>query len=357
MFGLDDIVPGMTMNDFHTDLYVVAGDDFFQNYDGGSSVKIPVGISAVTSNIPENMKLKYAVYGWDELGEKIDQISGAIEVTAEPFAFKQLTPVEIQTPNQNMLMILATTLEDKNGKVLHRNFVPFKVSGEAKSDNIIITQEPAAFTGADWSIRQLVTQQGKKVWGMGSGYFEYEFTLPDGIDPDKLEDIEFRAELASRYPQEKYLEEGDAERIGMTVVSEKGTIPGYGKNSYPQTDEKVHSSLVTITANNQMIDQVELPDDPADHNGILSWMNQEPGWEWGSDDRSKPWLLDEAGSYGYLVKVNLDENSKKSAIETGKVTIRLHVDESTNNRGGLSIYGKDSGKYPMDLTLVITSLK
>jgi hypothetical protein len=300
------------------------------------------------------MKLKYAVYGWDELGEKVDQSTGEIKVSAEPFAFTPLTPVDIQTPNQNMVMILATTLEDANGKVLQHNFVPFRVTGKSGSKNIIITQSPAAFTRADWSIKHRAPQNGKKVWGMGSGYFEYEFDLPDSLNADDIEKIEFRAEMASRYPQEKYLEDGDAEGIGMTVVSEKGTIPGYGKNSYPQTDEKKHGSLVTITANNQKIGQVELPDDPADHNGLLSWMNQKPGWEWGSIDRTKEWLLDEAGSYGYLVKVELDENSKKSALETGKVNIRLHVDESTNNRGGLSVYGKESGKYPMDLTLVIS---
>jgi len=355
MFGLDELVPGMTMNDFHADLYVVAGDDFYQNYDGGSAIQIPVGISAVTGKIPENMKLKYAVYGWDELGEKVNQTSGEIKVAAEPFAFTQLAPVEIQTPNQNMVMILATTLENADGKVLQYNCVPFRVSGKSDSKNIIITQSPSAFTGADWSIKHRAPQNGKKVWGMGSGYFEYEFDLPDSLNPDNIEKIEFRAELASRYPQEKYLEDGDAEGIGMTVVSEKGTIPGYGKNSYPQTDEKTHGSLVTITANNQKLDQIELPDDPADHNGLLSWMNQVPGWEWGSIDRSKEWLLDEAGSYGYHVKVELDENAVKSAIESGKVTIRLHVDESTNNRGGLSVYGKESGKYPMDLTIIIST--
>jgi hypothetical protein len=354
MFGLDEILPGMTMNDFHSDLYVVAGDDFYQNYAGGTAIKIPVGISAVTSNIPENLKLKYSVFGWDELGEKVENSSGEIQVLAEPFSFTQLTPVDIQIPNQNMVMFLSTTLEDASGKILHHNFVPFKVSGKSDTKNIIITQSPSAFTAADWNVKHRAPQNGLKVWGMGSGYFEYEFNLPDSLEANDIEKIEFRAELAARYPQEKYLEEGDAEGIGMTVVSEKGTIPGYGKNSYPQTDEKLHGSLVTITANNQKLDEIELSDDPADHQGILSWMNQVPGWEWGSKDRSKEWLLDEAGSYGYLVKVELDENSKKTALETGKVIIRLLVDESTSNRGGLSVYGKDSGKYPMDLTIVIT---
>ncbi len=355
MFGLDELVPGMTMNDFHANLYVVAGDDFFKNYAAGSTVQIPIGINAVTSKIPENLKIKYAVYGWNSLGEKVDYTTGEMVANAEPFSFKNLSPVEITLPNETNVMILATTLEDAGGKIIHRNFVPFKVTDSLSINKLIVTKSPTEFTGADWSIKHRATQNGKKVWGMGSGYFEYEFTLPEGLNADNVSNIQFRAELAARYPQEKYLEDGEAEGIGMTVVSEKGTIPGYGKNSYPQTDEKMHGSLVTITANNQKLTQVELPDDPADHNGLLSWMNQEPGWEWGSKDRSKPWLLDEAGSYGYLVKADLDENSKKSALETGKITIRLHVDESTNNRGGLSVYGKESGKYPLDLTILIST--
>lgn len=227
------------------------------------------------------------------------------------------------------------------------------VNGEKPEQGIILTQSPDEFTGAHWSVRYHAPQQGRKVWGMGSGYFEYQFEIPQNLDVEEIESIEFRAELASRYPQPKYLEEGDAERIGMKVVSEKGKIPGYGKNSYPQTDEKRHGAHLKINANGQLIEEVELKDDPADHRGILSWMNQEPGWEWGSDARSKPWLLDEAGSYGYLVKTGLDELMKQSILESGKIVLRLHVDETSSTRGGLSVYGSESGRYPMDLTLVL----
>jgi hypothetical protein len=315
-------------------------------------VQIPVGISAVTADIPKNMKIKYQVYGWNEIGEKVEQTTGELDANAIPFQFVQLSPVEFTAPKTNMLLILATSLEDEKGKVLQYNFVPFKVLGVKDPEIITLTKSPSEFTEADWTVKYDSPQNGKKVWGMGSGYFEYDFELPKNIAAENVDRIEFRAELASRYPQEKYLEEGDAERIGMTVVSEKGTIPGYGKNSYPQTDEKLHGSLVTITANDQILDEIELSDDPADHQGILSWMNQIPGSEWGSNER-KPWLLDEAGSYGYLVKTELDDLAIKTALETGKIVIRLHVDESTQNRGGLSVYGKDSGKYPMDLTIKI----
>ncbi len=351
IFGLDELVPGMKMNDFHKDLYVVVGDSFFNTYKGGEEVKIPVGISTVTSDVPEGMKLEYSVYGWNDQAEKEEISSGNPAVSTEPFAFKELAPIEFQAPDKNMMAIAATTLKDKNGNIIQHNFVPFTIEGKASEENLI-TKAPNEFTGADWNIKYLATQNGNKVWGMGSGYFEYEFVLPENLDKEKVNGIEFMAELASRYPQEKYLEEGDAERIGMKVVSEKGTIPGYGKNSYPQTDEKRHGSLVAITANDHVLETVELPDDPADHRGILSWKNQIPGSSWGSSE-NKSWLLDEAGSYGFPVKATFDDLAVKTALETGKVVIRLLVNESTNNRGGLSIYGAKSGMYPMDLTLKI----
>ncbi len=354
MFGLDGLCEGMTMKDLHGDLYVVSGDDFYQDYQGGTEVLMPLGISAVTEDIPGELKVDFKVYGWNDLGEKEEITEGSIPAHAEAFAFTPLEPAKFTVPDKNMVLIFATALRNGKGKVLQRNFTPFKVSGRKSTDYITITQAPANFTEADWSIKQLTRQNGNKVWGMGSGYFEYQFELPEELNAEDVRSIEFRAELASRYPQEKYLEDGDAERIGMTVVSTKGIIPGYGKNSFPQSDEKVHSSGVKIAANDQIIGEVELFDDPADHRGILSWMNQNPGWLWGSSDRSRPWLLDEAGSYGYPVRIKFDATAKKSALETGKVTLRLYVDEQTANRGGLSVYGAGSGMYPMDLTLLIS---
>jgi len=354
VFGLDELNPGMTMKDFHKDLYVVAGEDFYNIYKGGNEIKIPVGISAVTNDIPEKLIINYSLSGWDGMGQKSEYSSGSLETSARPFTFSPLDSVVIRTPEKTAVMIFSTTLEDGSGNVLQRNFFPFRVTGnEISGDKFVVTQSPSEYSAASWSIKHFEPQDGKKVWGMGSGYFEYQFSLSDNIDKTEIESIEFRAELASRYPQPKYLNEGEAERIGMKVVSEKGTIPGYGQNSYPQTDEKLHRSVVKITANDQNIAEVELQDDPADHRGILSWMNQKPGRDWGNSDRSIPWLLDEPGSYGYLVKATLDEISEKSALESGLITIRLYVDETSSDRGGLSIYGKESGRFPMDLTIVL----
>jgi hypothetical protein len=282
-------------------------------------------------------------------------MNGEAHAKAEPFSFVSLEPVTLHLPEVTSLLIFAVCLKDGEGNTLQRNFVPFRVNGKNPDGVYIVSQPPTAFTNSSWSIKHLAPQQGRKVWGMGSGFFEYEFPLPAGLDTGKIASIEFRAELSARYPQEKYLEEGEAESIGMTVVSNKGTIPGYGQNSYPQTDEKTFSSLVVINVNGYRHEEILLPDDPADHRGLLSWMNQEQGWAWGSSDRSKRWLLDEAGSYGYLVKAHLHKADIRRALETGKVVIRLQVDDSGPTRGGLSVYGKDSGRFPLDPSIIIKS--
>jgi len=352
-FGFEELCQGMTMSDLHRDIYVVPGNDFFSIYKGGETIRIPIGVSAFTDRIPGNLKIDYDISGWNQAGERFEWKKGETEAKAEPFSFVPVEPLSIQLPDETSLMIFSVALKDGEGNILQRNFFPFRVNGKNAGDAYTISHSPSSFTDASWSIKHLAPQNGKKAWGMGTGFFEYEFAMPSGLDTNKLVSVEFIAELAARYPQEKYLEEGVAEGIGMTVVLNKGTIPVYGKNSYPQTDENLFSSNVVITANGQKIGESLLPDDPADHRGLLSWMNQEPGWAWGSSDRSKRWLLDEAGSYGYLVKAKLDKAAMKKAVETGKVIVRLQVDESDVTHGGLSVYGKESGRFPFDPSIII----
>jgi len=352
-FGLNEICPDMTINDLHNDLYVVAGDNFFHKYKGGESIRIPVGISAVTSVIPRDLKIEYSVCGWNRKGERIEWMIGEAPAKAEPFSYVPLEPVEVNLPDESLLMIFGIRLKDGNGNIIQHNFVPFRVDGKSTGNEYVISRSPSSFSDASWSIKHQAPQQGRKVWGMGSGFFEYEFIMPSGLDTGRIASFEFRAELSARYPQEKYLEEGVAERIGMTVVSDKGKIPGYGRNSYPQTDENTFPSSVVITANGERLAEISLPDDPADHLGLLSWMNQEPGWEWGSSDRSKRWVLDEAGSYGYLVKAQLHKQDLKKALDEGRVVIRLEVKESDQDKGGLSVYGKESGRFPFDPSIII----
>ena len=94
-----------------------------------------------------------------------------------------------------------------------------------------------------------------------------------------------------------------------------------------------------IRVNGQSVGSFILPDDPADHRGILSWLAQPQNHK-----------LNEAGSYGYLVKTVIPAQLFKNS-EGKEIVIRLEVDPSLP--GGLAIYGESFGRYPLDPTLVI----
>jgi predicted transcriptional regulator len=83
----------------------------------------------------------------------------------------------------------------------------------------------------------------------------------------------------------------------------------------------------------------DLADDPADHRGILSWHSQMQDGQ-----------LREAGSYGYLITAQIPAASLKKAAADKKIVVRLEVDDALS--GGLAIYGRLFGRYPLDPTLV-----
>ena len=87
----------------------------------------------------------------------------------------------------------------------------------------------------------------------------------------------------------------------------------------------------------------ELPDDPADHRGVVSWLAQKR--------EAKP-RLSEAGSYGYLVQATVPAAALAEAARTGELVVRLEVDPALP--GGLAVYGAGSGRYAIDPTVVLT---
>jgi predicted transcriptional regulator len=105
------------------------------------------------------------------------------------------------------------------------------------------------------------------------------------------------------------------------------------------TDGTLFPSAVTVVVNGVTAGRRDLRDDPADHRGILSWHYQK-------QDRR----LREAGSYGELLRMDIPRDAVAKAATAGELVIRLQVDESLP--GGLAIYGRRFGRYPLDPTIV-----
>jgi len=121
------------------------------------------------------------------------------------------------------------------------------------------------------------------------------------------------------------------------MLGEKAS-PSSNPNSYPMTDETLFPSKVSISINGAQVLTTTLKDDPADHRGVLSWHHQ-------LKDRK----LREAGSFGYLVKVPVTKQQLSAAVRKGELKVKI----STVGEGGIAVYGKSFGRFPLDPSLVL----
>jgi hypothetical protein len=249
-------------------------------------------------------------------------------------------------PAEPAVAVLALWLEDAAGNVLHRNFTTFVVEGIAPNDVRLANGRRArvarvaagGYADARWSQKTWTVLDRLKVNGAGSGYFEYRIPWPRDIALNTLESASFLVEASAKQLLGKD-RDSTAKQEGDYMRGGGFNDPGKNPNAYPMTDDTPFPSAVTVWVNGERAGRYELDDDPADHRGILSWHSQK------RDKR-----LQEAGSYGQLLRVAIPREALEKAAAAGEVVVRLSVDEAL--AGGLAIYGARSGRYPVDPTVV-----
>jgi hypothetical protein len=225
---------------------------------------------------------------------------------------------------------------DATGKVLHRNFGHIIVEeGNTKPSNPkleFVSVPVERYSSAQWPEKQWAGVLGQKVNGAGVGYFEYEFPIT-GSD---IGEVRFMVEASSKSVLGKDRQGGG--KMDGDYMLGRGTFdPSVNPNAYPQTDVYPSSSSMRVSANGIMALETVLADDPADHQGVLSWHYQ-----------ARNNKLDEAGTYGYFVHGVIPPAAWQVALKTGKLVLRF---EST--RGGLALYGDQSGRFVTDPSILI----
>ena len=349
--GLGELVPGMTLRDLHAPVYVAVGDELSQSVPAGAKVRVPLYASFLTSStaLGDSLTLRAELYGWNALAQRRTYSETARRIPYHPWMTAALEPLLVPMPDEPAVLVLAVRLEDATGAVLHRNFCTFVVEGappqEVRLDGgrrvRLLTIDPAGFHAAAWSLKQWNVMDGLKVNGAGSGFFEYRVAWPQGVRPAELESAAFLAEVSAKELFGKDRE--DAGRMEGDYMRGRGTNdPTLNPNAYPMTDGQRFPSAVTVRINDVVAGREMLDDDPADHRGILSWHYQKR-------DRR----LREAGSYGTLLRVTVPRDALERAAALGQLVIRLEVDAALP--GGLAIYGRRFGRYPLDPTVVFVS--
>jgi hypothetical protein len=260
---------------------------------------------------------------------------------------RELEPLSVTMPDKPALAVLSLILQDESGGILHRNFTTYLVSdGPSPREETIASDSgsikvvrfaPGSLRKADWSLKQWNVLEGLKVNGAGSGYFEYLLPWPVDLKVEDIAEASLRLEVSAKqlFGKDK---EGARKQEGDFMRGKGTHDPSSNPNSYPMTDETSFPSAVRVCVAGWTVGLFDLPDDPADHRGILSWHSQKR-------DRR----LREAGSYGYLISACIPETVLTEAASKREIALRLEVDDAL--AGGLAIYGERFGRYPLDPTI------
>ncbi len=347
--GLDDLARGMSLNDLHGSYYISLGEELCLQVHPGQTISVPVFASFFTEKAPaDSLQLRWEFVGWDTLGQSQKYSHSSRKIPFSPWMQQELDPIKITMPSSPCLAILCVSLCDPLGTVLHRNFSTFMVSNaysprqETIKENDqtlrVVRFSPSSFQSSTWSQKQWNVLYGLKVNGAGSGYFEYRIPWPKNLNLDDVEEVVFLVEVSAKQLFGKD-QEGAQKQEGDFMLGKGTHDPSLNPNSYPMTDEIRYPSRVRIRVEGENVGTFDLPDDPADHRGILSWYSQ---------IRDKK--LREAGSYGYLLSVPISKEILQSSAKQNEIVLRMEVDPSLPH--GLAIYGERFGRYPLDPTLI-----
>ncbi len=334
--GLEEIIPGMTLNDFHSKIYLSTGNEISLTVKGGSTQTIPLFISSMSSQqLGNKLNVTYELEHNNFIGESSVIHTGQFEIEYSPYMQKSLAPLTLTMAQISGVSTLKLFVKDQNGNILHRNFMYFIVDSDQKLNNIDVFNTPINnYKDAKWSQKYWDVLDGKKLNGAGKGYFVYDINLPKNVG-ENFKKASFLVEVSAK---EFFVKDQKAFNSSQDYMKGSVVAPSSNPNSYPMTDDTKFLSTISISIDGEKVKVVNLADDPADHRGVLSWHNQ-----------LKDKKLREAGSYGYLVEVPLNKVQLRKAVEKGFITVKLE----SEGEGGIAVYGQDFGRFRLNPSIVI----
>jgi hypothetical protein len=389
-FGYEAYCPGMTTADLMGPDLVVIDTPPCATVTPGAAIEAPLLASFLPGGPAEPLTLHWRVTFLDSLAGDRIVMEATQSVERRRWEVVPVVTVRFHAPEEPGLLTLATWFEDASGGICGRNYVQWSVEvgvqairrsgvqegeseGEAAAQTsgaerlnapsetredgtTVVRFDPAAYSRAEWPLLRQVND-GEKVSGFGAGFFEYEISLADlglgeGASANPKSKIQNpKCELLLEAGAKRTLPR-DRDELILRPESDLGIFSavstwksGSNPNDYPQTDETPHPSTLEISVNGRLIHNQPLPDDPADARGVLSWHHQR------STTR-----LEDAGSYGYLIRCALPEDLVAEALRDGVLCLRLAVSAEAvvEDAGGLALYGPRFGRYPFGPTLLFS---
>ena len=344
-FGYAGYVPGMTVRDLHSYDFLAVDCEPMKTCRPGETVVIPMVLSSFEErHHGEKMSVVWELVLetglWDRQekdGQKKAVVScGEIPVEYHHYGCSRLEPLTVKLPKEKGIAKLRFYLKDSAGNCVMRNFLVYDIQTSADTASFEESKEPGEFTCTGFK-RAWCVQQGNKLncVGAGTASVTVKKTKIKGYEPGKAVCITFEASSKQELTKDILADEsgnGAAENSqDMDFMRGYRVDRGKNPNSYFQTDEERYPETITVWAGTdpaQCIGEFYLPDAPADSRGCLSWHYQ-------PEVRKNQ----EAGSYGYLCRAVISAELAEQLPEVFQISIKGNV--------GFSIYGRNSGRYPI----------
>ena len=239
-----------------------------------------------------------------------------------------LEPLKITLPDYPFVGAIALTLRDEQNHRFAANFVNLVIKPDRplprikrrNDHDVTVRFAPGDFARQEWS--DPAQAPPGKVYGRGKGYFEYRIELPPAVVKAHPESFYYLFQAGSKSKRE---------RVDWPERE--------SRQDYPQTDQaRTWSSTLVVLVNGRPVDRITLPDDSADARGVLSHLAGV-----------------EQGSHGELVDGMIVLTDKDRAVldAGGPMVLRLAVPDDAPQRGGLCIFGANTGEMPLDPTIEI----
>ncbi|GGD65730.1 glycoside hydrolase family 2 protein [Paenibacillus nasutitermitis] len=336
-FGYEWYVPGMSLADLHSPDFIVIDAPPCETVKSGQQLSVKLSGSSFSDRYHgQSLTLQWELWH-DNLGIRMTSDSGSASIEWNGYGVKPLLPLAVTMPAFDALAVLAIRLLAPDGTIITRNFITFDVrsgaaQGRYNTDGQWTSLPVGSFTEQQWDYSWSALED-HKINGTGSGSFTYEIALPDTATLQQVSHVELVFEASAKRLLAYNKEKLGYKKHDISYMHGAKADPEYNLNSYPMTGTNRQESRLRIAIDGVEIESVLLTNDPADSRGALSWHYQ-----------TEPNKLHEAGSYGYLVKAVIPSTLAANINRNRSFKLELRAED-----GGLALYGRNAGRYPIDL--------
>ncbi|MBI1390905.1 MAG: hypothetical protein GC154_20945 [bacterium] len=361
VFGYETFVPQVyghppvTYRDLNTEDYLVLDAIAGETIEPGEVHEVPAALCLYSGRPSGKYTLRWRVFSQNRfMRDWFSDHAGTQSINATAYQPSYGDPIRFHA-EPDRLYLLYAFVEDEAGDLVARNFWVFntlegdyagveRLQQMARNMKTGKTEEVAA---PEWYIRwnpgglaghtgeietapERIVPKDKldSVSIPGKAEVKYRVSLPEDVDLGKIKKAKLQFELAAC-----------AGGARLEPLEQQGafTKPDWRKRSdvtvNPQTDVgNEYPSTVQVVVNGEVVSEIDLPNDPADYNGVLSNIFE-----------SAP-----PSSYGYLHRIYVPvELLKKDAPNEIAIRTKPGVDH------GLRVFGAHSGRHPFPPTLIL----